>query len=131
MPQETNSKIPVLAPSWNPGAEDDFLAQQYRAHMRAEGIPLGMVNDEPWRKSFYAGVAAVHAAVEESKRIARLRCMCFMSPGPPWYAAQCKYLAGHGGRCEFGTMEEAGARWNQAFAESTSTADSRAPQGKV
>ena len=37
------------------------------------------------------------------------RCLTFKSPGPPWYAAQCSFDAGHTGEHDFGTKEQAGA----------------------
>ena len=42
-----------------------------------------------------------------------LRHRCFMSPGPPWYAAQCRLAAGHSGDCDFGTVEEARRAWDE------------------
>lgn len=35
------------------------------------------------------------------------RCMTFLSPGPPFYAARCRLEAGHAGKCNFPTAEEA------------------------
>jgi hypothetical protein len=40
-----------------------------------------------------------------------VRCMTFRSPGPPWYAAQCKKLHGHDWEHDFGTQEEAEAEF--------------------
>ncbi len=39
-------------------------------------------------------------------------CQCFMSPGPPWYAAQCLKPLFHVGDHEFGTKEQASRRWH-------------------
>ncbi len=35
------------------------------------------------------------------------RCTAFCSPGPPMFAAQCKHPAGHAGKHDFGSAEEA------------------------
>lgn len=45
-------------------------------------------------------------------------CMTFRSPGPPWYATRCRKEAGHEGDCDFGTMEEAKAKFYADMAAS-------------
>ncbi len=45
------------------------------------------------------------------------RCLVFMSPGPPWYGAQCRRLRGHEEEHDFGTKEEAQKRWESANAQ--------------
>ncbi len=45
------------------------------------------------------------------------RCMCFMSPGPPWYAAGCRLESGHQGEHVFGTVEEAAEGWKSLMQE--------------
>jgi hypothetical protein len=43
-------------------------------------------------------------------------CQAFMSPGPPWYAAQCRLKPGHEGEHDCGTVEEARAAWDASVA---------------
>lgn len=44
----------------------------------------------------------------------QFRCQNFMSPGPPWYAAQCRLAQGHPGDHEFGTQKEAKLAFEQS-----------------
>lgn len=56
---------------------------------------------------------------EERPRIADVqlaRCMVFKSPGPPFYAARCKYEIGHHGDHAFGSMREAKKRDERSLA---------------
>jgi hypothetical protein len=43
-------------------------------------------------------------------------CNCFMSSGPPWFAAKCRLPGGHPGEHYCGTPEEAIRLWHEALA---------------
>jgi hypothetical protein len=40
-------------------------------------------------------------------------CGNYKSPGPPFYAANCKLPGQHDGPCDFGTIEEAQRKWDE------------------
>lgn len=59
------------------------------------------------------------------------RCVTFKSPGPPWYAAQCKLERGHDGPCDVGTKEEAEAEWKESCAKRDAEVDRKLAERRV